>query len=378
MAVRLIEKSWWVDFQFDQKRYRRRSPENTRRGAQAFEAALRQRLARDEPIDNAGTNRDNDLTFEKFARQWFEQYVVANNKFSEQYAKQKILAASLIPFFGRMPLKAINANHVEQYKARAVVSRVSNKTINNRLTVLAKCLRCAHEWHGTDVPNIKKLKCIPPKTDYLTMAECDALLSHTHGQLREMVFLALRTGMRQGEIRGLQWSSIDWQNRSLAVRHSRCDRNKSLVSPKSNRERHIPLDADVYEMLFRRKQSTGYVFTNADRNGEPFTSHRAIERLGIICRNYQMRKVTWHMLRHTFATQLTLRGVPLTVVRELLGHSSITTTMRYSHVAPAALRSAIELLNPKNAVIGDFGQPAVNHWQQMVSSDTQQIVRSPK
>src|ERR1700686_5067424 len=125
MAVRLIKKSWWVDFQFDQKRYRRRSPENTRRGAQAFEAVLRRRLAQGEPIDNTGTSRDNDLTFEKFARQWFEEYVVANNKFSEQYAKQKILAASLIPFFGRMPLKAINANLVEQYKARAVASRVS-------------------------------------------------------------------------------------------------------------------------------------------------------------------------------------------------------------------------------------------------------------
>ncbi len=372
MAVRLIKKSWWVDFQFDQKRYRRRSPENSRQGAQAFEAVLRQRLARGEPIDNAGASRDSDLTFETFARQWFKQYVVANNKFSEQYAKQKILAASLIPFFGWMPLKAINASHVEQYKARAVASGVSNKTINNRLTVLAKCLRCAHEWYGADLPTIKKLKCTPPTTDYLTVAECDALLSHTHGQLREMVFLALRTGMRQGEIRGLQWSSIDWQNRSLAVRHSRCDRSKSLVSPKSNRERHIPLEADVYEMLFRRKQGTGYVFTNAQRNGEPFTSHHAIERLGIICRTSQMRKVTWHMLRHTFATQLTLRGVPLTVVKELLGHSSIATTMRYSHVAPAALRSAIELLNPENAVIAEFGQPAVNHWQQMMNSKVQQ------
>ncbi len=372
MAVRLIKKSWWVDFQFDQKRYRRRSPENSRQGAQAFEAVLRQRLARGEPIDNAGASRDSDLTFETFARQWFKQYVVANNKFSEQYAKQKILAASLIPFFGWMPLKAINASHVEQYKARAVASGVSNKTINNRLTVLAKCLRCAHEWYGADLPTIKKLKCTPPTTDYLTVAECDALLSHTHGQLREMVFLALRTGMRQGEIRGLQWSSIDWQNRSLAVRHSRCDRSKSLVSPKSNRERHIPLEADVYEMLFRRKQGTGYVFTNAQRNGEPFTSHHAIERLGIICRTSQMRKVTWHMLRHTFATQLTLRGVPLTVVKELLGHSSIATTMRYSHVAPAALRSAIELLNPENAAIAEFGQPAVNHWQQMMNSKVQQ------
>src|SRR5229473_5251692 len=118
MAVRLIKKSWWVDFQFDQKRYRRRSPENTRRGAQAFEAALRQRLALDEPIDNAGTNRDNDLTFEKFARQWFEQYVIANNKFSEQYAKRKILTANLVPFFGGMALDAISINHIEQFKAQ--------------------------------------------------------------------------------------------------------------------------------------------------------------------------------------------------------------------------------------------------------------------
>jgi integrase len=151
-----------------------------------------------------------------------------------------------------MDMKAINGHHIEQYKAKAVASAVSNKTINNRLTVLAKCLRCAHEWYGIDMPIIKKLKCPPPKTDYLTPVECELLLSLTQGQLREMVFLALRTGMRQGEIRGLQWSSIDWQNRSLTVRHSRCDRSKSLVSPKNNRERHIPLDADLYEILFRR------------------------------------------------------------------------------------------------------------------------------
>jgi len=60
------------------------------------------------------------------------------------------------------------------------------------------------------------------------------------------------------------------------------------------------------------------------------------------------------------------------VVKELLGHSSIATTMRYSHVAPAALRSAIELLNPENAAIAEFGQPAVNHWQQMMNSKVQQ------
>jgi len=189
-----------------------------------------------------------------------------------------------------------------------------------------------------------------------------------------MIFLALRTGMRQGEIRGLQWSSIDWQNRSLVVRHSRCDRNRSLVSPKSNRERHIPMDADLYEMLFRRKQASGYVFIN-EEYGEPFTAHRLIDELGIICRKAQVRKIGWHVLRHTFATQLTLRGVPLTVVKELLGHSTIATTMRYSHVAPSSLRSAIEILNPKNAQIEDFGQPVGNQWSRLVEDQTVQIRR---
>ncbi len=172
-----------------------------------------------------------------------------------------------------------------------------------------------------------------------------------------MLLLALRTGLRQGEIRGLQWSSVDWQNRSLVVRHSRCDRNSSLVSPKSYRERHIPLDIDLYEMLFRRKQSSGYVFTNPLRNNEPFTCHHFLEELGTTFKNAQMRKIGWHVLRHTFATQLTLRSVPLPVVKELLGHSSITTTMRYSHVGPSVLRSAIEMLNPRNAQIEAFGHP---------------------
>jgi site-specific recombinase XerD len=146
----------------------------------------------------------------------------------------------------------------------------------------------------------------------------------------------------------------------LTVRYSRCDRSRSLVSPKNNRERHIPLDGNLYEMLFRRKQDSGYVFTNAERGNAAFTSHRLIESLEPICERAGLRKVTWHVLRHTFATQLTLKNVPLTVVKELLGHSSITTTMRYSHVPPSTLRSAIEMLNPKNACIAEFGQPAGN------------------
>jgi glutamine synthetase len=61
-----------------------------------------------------------------------------------------------------------------------------------------------------------------------------------------------------------------------------------------------------------------------------------------------------------------MRGVPINVVQELLGHTDIRTTMRYAHVAPSTLRSAIDLLNPAQQLVSeDFRQPAVNQWLEM-------------
>jgi integrase len=175
-----------------------------------------------------------------------------------------------------------------------------------------------------------------------------------------MILITLRTGMRRGEIIGLQWTSIDWENRLVAVRHSQCDARRVLDTPKSNRERHIPLDAEVYEMLSARNRKAGYVFVDAD--GRPFNGSRLNRRIEQACTEAGLRIARWHVLRHTFASHLAMRGTPLHVVQTLLGHASITTTLRYSHVAPSALKTAIELLSPKSAANDNFGQPAVNQW----------------
>jgi integrase len=142
----------------------------------------------------------------------------------------------------------------------------------------------------------------------LSPAECEQLLSIADGTAYEMILITLRTGMRQGEVKGLQWTAIDWENRMLTVRHSYCDVRKTLDTPKSNRERHIPLDIDVYEMLYRRKKNAGYVFL--DRN-EPFNSQRLNRRLGKACEKVGLRTITWHVLRHTFASHLASKGAPL-------------------------------------------------------------------
>ncbi|HUO50283.1 MAG TPA: site-specific integrase [Candidatus Paceibacterota bacterium] len=359
MVVRLIKNAWWVDFQFKNKRCRKRSPDNSRSGARDYEALLRQRLARGEPIDGDAVQHI-DPSFADFADRWFENYVVPNNRYHEQRMKKSILQSSLIPFFGRMRIGEITGQNVEQYKARALNEGISRKTVNNRLAILRKCVNTAYEWLSLPgvPPKIVWLKCAPPRTDYLSADECALLLAHSSGVVREMLLTAMRTGMRQGELRGLQWHSINWENRSLVVRHSLNDLTKRLEPPKSNRERNIPLDLDLYEILYRRRESTGYVFLDA--NGKPFDCKRLIRRLRDVRKRAGIRNVGWHTLRHTFASHLAIKGVPLHVVQTLLGHSSIVTTMRYAHVAPSALRSAIDVLNPKAAVVADFGQPAVN------------------
>jgi len=79
MAARKIKASWWVDFRFDRARYRKRSPENSRAGALAYEATLRKRLASGEPIDKPQVTVQAQ-TLKRFAAEWLNSYVVPNNK----------------------------------------------------------------------------------------------------------------------------------------------------------------------------------------------------------------------------------------------------------------------------------------------------------
>ncbi len=360
MTVRKIKNSWWVDFWFKHERNREKSPENSKAGAEAYEAVLRHKLARGESLVGPDKKeKEREQLFENFASEWLETYVKTNNKCSEANQKKYTLRTHLIPFFGKTPISKTTTLQIEQYKTKKIDEGLANKTINNHLIVLGTCLRTAQEWLGLEkIPKIKKLKLPPLKIEFLLQEECELLLAHSNGVWREIILMALKTGLRIGELRALSWPDIDWNNNTLNVRHSWCNCEKAPVAPKSNRARQIPLTFELRQMLEQRKQTKGFVFTG--ERGQMFSDQRLNQEISKACKKAGLREITCHTLRHTFASHLAMAGAPLKAIQELMGHANIQITMRYAHLAQSSLRETIGLLEPKRWTSVNFGQQVVN------------------
>lgn len=339
MSVRKIKQSWWVDLRFSHRRYRKRSPDNSKAGAEAYEAVLRRMLAKGESLD---IQLVAPLTFIQFAENWMKNYVQTNNKSSEQRTKSSVLRNHLIPFFGQLELGRIRCEEIERYKAAEASRGLLAKSINNHLAILRKCLRCAAEWgHISDVPYIRPLKVPPQKIDFLNESECTALLSSEVDSLAGvMILTALHTGMRMGELLGLEWSSIDFEKAQITVCRSIV--RGEVSSPKSNRIRYIPMTGELRGKLLSVRRQKGLVFCRED--GLPLTSMVAGSILSRACDRAGIRRIGWHRLRHTFASRLVSRGVPMRSVQQLLGHSTVVMTERYAHLAPTVLADAIHAL----------------------------------
>lgn len=234
-------------------------------------------------------------------------------------------------------------NHIERYKARKLKDGLSPKTINNHLTVLRKALSLAVEDELIEVmPRIKWMKARKPKFDYLDFEEADRLVEAADGQWRTMIILALRTGVRQSEILGLRWDDVDLKRGQIQVNQGNW--RGHIDTPKGGRSRTIPLSPQARDALKEHRHLKGEcVFCQED--GSPLTDGQCKWPLWSACRNAGLRRIGWHVLRHTFASHLVMRGVSLKAVQELLGHTTIEMTMRYAHLSPDVGREAVARLD---------------------------------
>lgn len=113
----------------------------------------------------------------------------------------------------------------------------------------------------------------------------------------------------------------------------------------------MPLCETLVRVLkAHRHLRSDYVFCL--ENGEPLPRQTMWHVLRTACRKAGLRDVQWHALRHSFASHLVQKGVPLKAVQELLGHSTIEMTMRYAHLAPAMLADAVAVLDGDGQYMG--------------------------
>jgi integrase len=255
MAVRKINNSWWVDFQFGEKRYRRRSPDNRREGATAFEHVLRRQLADGKAVYLSRDPRARDErrasaeTLADFLPQWFDTYVKTNLKPSTQTGYANVLRRYVGPFFGRYELGAITTHLVEDFKTKEVRAGRSPKTVNNALSVLRRALSEALEWGRLEkLPRFKFLVAPPPTFDFLNPSESAQLLAIGYREpWHLMIRCALRTGMRFGELLGLRWQDVDFERNLIVVQRNVVDGTEG--TPKNNRFRQIPMTGDLRSSL---------------------------------------------------------------------------------------------------------------------------------
>lgn len=358
MAVKKWRGKWVVDFVLDDQRIRRVSPVQTKRGAQAYEIELRKELA--SPTPAPGVEPAAEVTtFAEFADEWMATYVAVHNKPSGRKRKENAVRNHIVPFFGKRRLNQITLRDVEAFKAEQVRRELNPATINRHLNIFSCLMKHAVEWGViAEMPRPRRLAEPGRDFDWLRPDEVSAMLATAKAASQRyytLIFLALRTGMRKGEIYGLHWRSIDFDARRITVEYSAW--RSQLGTPKSGKTRVIPMTADLAEVLDAwRRVCPGDIVFPSRKGGIVYGLSLANRALHLALDRAGLRRVRFHDLRHTFASHLVLKGCSLKVVQMLLGHHSVKMTERYAHIADEQLMSAVDVLEGLGAAPEEEGE----------------------
>jgi integrase len=219
-------------------------------------------------------------------------------------------------------------------------------TVNRHIATIKHMFTKAVEWDMVEDETLKRIRRAKMLEEnnrrlrYLSKEECQALIGACDKHLKPIVVMALNTGMRKGEILNLKWDDVDMVHGFILLSHT-----------KNGERRELPINATLrttLEELFRgtakrpRRIDVPFIFYDYT-TGKAFENvHRSFVSA---CKRANLRDFRFHDLRHTFASQLIMAGIDVTTVKELLGHKTLTMTLRYAHLAPSHKVKAVDILD---------------------------------
>lgn len=255
---------------------------------------------------------------------------------------------------GDRPLPKLTPKEFDDYKVHRLAT-VKAVSANIELRALKAAMNTAVRWHLIEANPCTEVQQVGvPETPpvYFTKDGFQRLISVIReGWLREMVVLAVLTGMRRSELLNLKWQHIDMERRLIQIY------SDSTFKTKQGKRRVIPLnDTATYLLKSRQgKSPSEYVFTISDH---PIRKDHVTRKFKSYVRAAKLKDVRlhFHSTRHTFASWLVQDGASLYEVQKLLGHSSSRVTEVYSHLQSTKMHDVVNSIKiPKPLGKGESG-----------------------
>lgn len=325
-------------------------------------------------------DRVDNLTVDEWYRYWMKTFKSSLSPNTQRNYRDRY-SRDIQPIIGRKLIRDIKPMHCQQI-INEMDGRYAAGTIYQTYICLGSMLKSAvmndiipkQPMNGVMMPKFKKRKDI----HFLTVEE-QARFEEAAKNTRNwpQFRLVLQTGLRTGELIGLTWDCVDFENRVITVNKQMEYRYKErkwrASSPKTLAGiRKIPMTDDAYEIFkeiyekkpFRKEapvleQELEYMDPNTQRirkfkmkdcvfvnfrTGEPTKNSSYDTNLYKICEQADIKPFCMHALRHTFATRCIERGVKPKALQKILGHASLSTTMdTYVHVTDESLEEAMEI-----------------------------------
>lgn len=295
------------------------------------------------------------MTFAEAADTFMRLYASKKCKPNTSHGYQGYLKNHLLPYFGKMKLCEITPLAVNEFIAQEVETGRKNSTVNKYKKLMSQIFNFMIDNEVIVKNPLARIKSLKEEKNEeiraLSTEETQILLSKTkeiYPDFYPLLFTALFTGMRQGELMGLTWDSINWHTNKITI-----DKNFThgrVGTPKTGKTRRIDMSQELAKVLreWRLACPNGklnLVFPNGDgcyQDANNMIKRRfkpALSRAGI---DY----LRFHDLRHTYASLLLAKNAPMKYVQHQLGHSSIKMTMDlYTHLLPEVNEQCVNLLD---------------------------------
>ncbi len=288
------------------------------------------------------------MTLKEFYHRYYEPEQLVHKKANTALRERGLHEKHILPSLGARPVRSLVPLDFERVKRSQLAEGKAPRTVEYLLVVAKMLMGTAIKLGYHPGPNpvnaVKRLKFDNKKTRFLSVEEANDLLAEIKQRSMsafQMSLLALHCGLRRGEVNALRWGSVDVVHKTI-----------TLKDTKSGRSRSVPMTSALHEMFvgMSAEQADRATLVFPDRQGKErvcrmYTFDMAVKALGLNDGVADRReKITFHSWRHTFASWHAMNGTDLLTLQRLLGHATTEMTLRYAHLAPSHLQTAVNNL----------------------------------